>query len=75
MARIQILELPTQVVGEHIRTPFSIIIDQVQHEVMGPFNGATVRHSAELTQDEADRIARGMGAVSAVLLACTMDLA
>lgn len=38
MARIQILELPTEVVGEFVRTPFALVVDQmdardVVHEV------------------------------------------
>lgn len=30
MARIQILELPTDVVGEYAKTPFAIVIDQAK---------------------------------------------
>lgn len=32
MARIKILELPTQVLGEAVSTPFVVIVDQVESE-------------------------------------------
>ena len=66
MARIQIFELPMVHVGEYMTTPFSIIIDQIE-------SGETA--TADLTQAQADAIALSMGAVSAVLVRCTLDLA
>ena len=75
MARIQVLELPMVHIGDVSNTPFSIIIDQVEHEDIMNFGGEPVRRITEMTQDEADQIARDMGAVSAILVACTLDLA
>ncbi|TFD58029.1 hypothetical protein E3T43_07210 [Cryobacterium sp. Hh7] len=75
MARIQILELPMVEVDGVMTTPFSIIIDQVEHEDITGFGGVLIRRVSELTQDEADKIALRMGAVSAILTACTLDLA
>ena len=75
MARIQVLELPMVEVGDVMTTPFSIIIDQVEHEDIETFGGVRVRRITELSQDEADSIAHSMGAVSAILASCTLDLA
>jgi hypothetical protein len=36
MARIQILELPTEVAGEDVTTPFAVIIDQTSGEKVDP---------------------------------------
>jgi len=75
MARIQVLELPSIEVNGVYTVPFSIIIDQVEHEDIMGFGGARIRRLSELTQEDADKIARNMGAVSAILMACTLDLA
>jgi hypothetical protein len=32
MARIQVLELPAQVVGDFVKTPFVLVIDQVSED-------------------------------------------
>lgn len=79
MARIQILELPTQVLGEAVSTPFAIVIDQVcteTTEMRGSDNSLIGKETqSELTQSDADRIAKTVGAVGAILSACTLDLA
>ena len=74
MARIQILELPTQVVGEVVNTPFAIIIDQVETETLTTSTDVSFRTMSELTQTEADTIGRNLGAVGVVLAACTLDI-
>jgi hypothetical protein len=77
MARIQILELPSVVVGEDISYPFAVVIDQVETETtqivtsLGPLSSNRV---SELTQSEADAIARNVGAVGAILTAITLDV-
>lgn len=75
MARIQILELPSQVVGEIVRTPFALVIDQVDTETINTHSGANVRTLTELTQDEANAMAKSVGAEAALLAACTLDVA
>ncbi|MFC5930918.1 hypothetical protein D6T64_12050 [Cryobacterium melibiosiphilum] len=75
MARIKILELPMLHVGDASKTPFSIIIDEVEQEDITGYANNVVRRTSELTQEEADKIARDMGAVSAILAACTLDIA
>lgn len=79
MARIQILELPVNVVGEYSRTPFAVVIDQVDTEsnlIEDTMGRPIQEHKAtELTQDEADQIAQRIGAVGAILTACTLDVA
>lgn len=79
MARIQILELPMLHIGEASKTPFVLVIDQVETEteLLADAGGNEIKRvsSAELTQREADQIAREMGAVSAILAACTLDIA
>jgi len=75
MARIKVLELPSKVIGELIETPFALIIDQVEREELTTFDGDAVQVAFELTQAEADQIARSVGARGAVLTACTLDLA
>ena len=76
MARIQILELPMVEVGEYMKTPFSIIIDQLDTEEMRTSTGVVFRTiTSGPTQAEADKIAHDMGAVSAILFGCTLDLA
>jgi hypothetical protein len=79
MARIQILELPTEVVGDYVRTPFALVIDQVDvetEEVRGAA-GPAIRERvvAELTQHEANQIAERLGAVGAILVANTLNVA
>ncbi len=75
MARIQILELPAQVVGEYVNTPFAVVIDQVETEEHNTYQDERVRTLSELMQDEADLIAKNVGAVGAVLTRCTLDVA
>lgn len=36
MARIQILELPSEVVGENVSAPFALLIDQAAGEHVNP---------------------------------------
>ena len=74
MARIQILELPSEQIGDTYRTPFAIVIDQVESESLQTSTGVTFRTLTELTQREADSIARSVGAVGAVLAACTLEV-
>ena len=75
MARIQILELPSEQVGEVYRVPFALVIDQVETEDRQTSTGVKFRTMTELTQAEADTIARKVGAVGAILTACTLDVA
>jgi hypothetical protein len=75
MASIQILELPTQSVGEVYRTPFAIVIDQVESETLDAIGGENIRTDYEFTQTEADAMAKNIGAVGAVLTARTLDVA
>ena len=78
MARIQILELPSEEVGGVYRTPFALIIDQVETdttEIRGyPETVIRTTTATELTQAEADTIARNVGAVGAILTACTLEI-
>lgn len=59
MARIQVLELPADVVGEAVRTPFAIVIDQLAADEIVD------------TQSVADKL----GAVGVILHAGTLDVA
>ena len=74
MARIQILELPMKHVGEYSQTPFAIVIDQVETEETTTFDQSVVLTTPELTQTEADGIAERLGAVGAILTACTLEV-
>lgn len=74
MARIKILELPTQVLGDVVTTPFALIIDQVDTWNINALDGTPVRVHSELTQAEADVIAAQVGAVGAILTTCTLDI-
>ena len=74
MARIRVLELPMKHVGEYSETPFAIVIDQVELDDHSTFEGDAIRPTAELTQDEADQIASRIGAVGAILTACTLEV-
>lgn len=64
MARLRVLELPAKVLGEYVEIPFALVIDRVEME----------GQDAELNQDEADSIAGRVGAVAAILTACTLDV-
>lgn len=76
MARIRILELPMVELGEYMKTPFSIIIDQLEGEQFRDGVGTVLQtFPTEMSQEEADRIAHDMGAVSAILVQGTLDLA
>lgn len=75
MARIKILELPSEAVGGHYRTPFALVIDQVETEVVeSSDNAGNPIISAELYQEEADIFAKRVGAVGAILTQCTLDI-
>ncbi len=74
MARIQILELPTIVAGDLVKTPFALVIDQVETEDTASFQDDVVRTSAESTQAEASELASRVGAVGAILVRCTLDV-
>ncbi len=74
MARIQILELPTIVAGDLVKTPFALVIDQVETEDTASFQDNVVRTSAEITQAEASELASRVGAVGAILVRCTLDV-
>lgn len=74
MARLRILELPLQVLGEYTTTPFAVIIDQVETRYDTANDDPEPPLVAELTQDGADHIAHQLGAVAAVVLAGTIDL-
>lgn len=75
MARIQILELPSKVTGDYVETPFALVIDQVETErVVGTIEGQPLTTAAELTQHEANAAAQAVGAVGAILAACTLDV-
>lgn len=74
MARIQILELPTIVAGDLVKTPFALVIDQVETEDTASFQDDVVRTSAEITQAEASELASRVGAVGAILVRCTLDI-
>lgn len=74
MARIRVLELPMQHVGDVSQTPFAIVIDQVEVEEARGFGDQAVPAAAELTQHEADQIAARIGAVGVILTACTLEV-
>lgn len=74
MARIQILELPTIVAGDLVKTPFALVIDQVETEDTASFQDDVVRTSAEITQAEASELASRVGAVGAIVVRCTLDI-
>ncbi len=74
MARIQILELPTIVAGNLVKTPFALVIDQVETEDTASFQDDVVRTSAEITQAEVSELASRVGAVGAILVRCTLDI-
>lgn len=74
MARIQIMELPALVVGEFIKTPFAIVIDQVESDSVEAIDGTVLRRLIALTQTEADLMAQRVGAEGAILAACTLDV-
>ncbi|WP_424446452.1 hypothetical protein [Microbacterium sp. CH-015] len=75
MARIQILELPTLVVGDAMSTPFALVIDQVEAGDIVSVQDDVIRTAADLTQDAANDFAARVGAVGAILTRYTLDVA
>lgn len=75
MARISILELPTQSVGEVYHTPFVLVIDQVESQGLETYSGDTIVKVDELNQAQADAWAEQAGAVAALLTNATLDIA
>lgn len=75
MARIQILELPMEHVGDYSRTPFAVIIDQVESDEIQNFQSETVMGRSEVTQSLAKNIADEVGAVGAIVSTGTIDVA
>lgn len=74
MARISILDLPTQVLGDAVSTPFVLVIDQVESESIEAFNGDTVAKMQEITPVEAAHWAAQAGAVGVILASGTLDI-
>lgn len=74
MARIQVLELPTEVVGDATHTPFAIVIDQVEvtAEVQA-YDGTALRHHVEPSDDAA--IKDATGAVGVIIHSGILDVA
>lgn len=71
MARIQILELPTEVAGEYVRTPFVIIIDQV--EVKAKVESLDAQLLRETI--DTDAIKAATGAEGVIVHTGTLDVA
>ncbi len=63
MARIQILELPTRVVGEFVETPFALIVDGVEGETVANVGGDTVRTRLTKSWDGAAKVIGAVGAI------------
>jgi hypothetical protein len=78
MARIRILELPLQVVGEMSRTPFALIVDQVatDHDTSDTFDEhvAVLTVNAEISQEQIDAFAATIGAAGALVTSATLDV-
>ncbi|TFD58047.1 hypothetical protein E3T43_07310 [Cryobacterium sp. Hh7] len=74
MARIQILELPSEVVGEYVRTPFAIVIDQVETEqIPTSIHGvSSTEYSISRADSEGIKAATGAGGV--ILSTTTLDV-
>jgi hypothetical protein len=73
MARIQILELPSDVVGEAVHTPFAIVIDQVEASAVETYAGEVVRSTSEPIDHDAIKAATG--AVGVIVHTGTLDVA
>lgn len=74
MARIQVLELPSQVVGEIVRTPFVIVVDQVEVVAdVEAYDGTAIRHTVEPV--DADAIKAATGAEGVIVHTGTLDVA
>lgn len=58
MARIKVLELPSQVVGEFVKVPFALIIDQAddhfEHPSITAFTDAVGAAAVLVTPDTLD---------------------
>jgi hypothetical protein len=74
MARIQVLELPTKVVGEYAETPFVIVVDQVEVTAeVEAHDGTVLRHTVEPV--DAAAIKDATGAVGVLVHTGTLDVA
>jgi hypothetical protein len=78
MARIQILELPSVIVGDNLETPFAIIIDQVeQGEAPTSWSGESLagKLGVEAYNRAASAIKLATGARGVIATAGTLDIA
>ena len=76
MARIQVLELPTLVEGDRVTTPFALVIDQVGADVITAHGrGEPIRTALDITHEQAQQMAKQLGAVGAIVTAQTLEIA
>ncbi|WP_394254721.1 hypothetical protein [Pseudoclavibacter helvolus] len=77
MARIQILELPADVVGEFVKTPFVLIVDRVETDEDGVRTYAetvVVPAQSEISDDQVKRLAEQIGAAGWITTSGTLDV-
>ena len=74
MARIQILELPMQFLGDAGMAPFALVIDQMDSEALRDYNNDLLCTKTEISQAEADNMAKMIGAVGAIATSATINL-
>jgi hypothetical protein len=75
VARIQVLELPTEVDGDNVRTPFALIIDQVDSETIDAMTGDTIRQTIDADQVTLANFAADVKAEALIVYPGTLDLA
>lgn len=72
MARIQILELPTEVVGEFVKTPFVLVVDQVCLEKVE--NLGQTLFLEEVPSEMVEQLAKQVGAAGVITTQGTLDV-
>lgn len=72
--RIQILELPLDTAGEFTRTPFALIIDQIEQNSITTHDGNEVRTDLEANVEALHGFGVQIGAVGTLCTAETIEV-
>lgn len=72
--RIQILELPLDIEAEFTRTPFALIVDQIEQNSITTPDGNEVRRDLEANVEAFQQFGEQIGAVGTLCAAETIEV-
>jgi len=72
--RIQILELPLDTAGEFSRTPFALIVDEIEQNIITTSDGNEVCRDLEVAAESLQQFGEQIGAVGTLCTAETIEV-